>query len=72
VRARLPGGLATVEAGEEGWALVRLRAERLDWLPGMLAGLGLPFVVAEPAELRAAVRTWAEGIAAGNRASDPG
>jgi predicted DNA-binding transcriptional regulator YafY len=70
VRARLPRGLATVEAGEDGWALVRLRAERLDWLPGLLAGLGLPFVVAEPAELRAAVRTWAEGIAAGN--GDPG
>jgi len=66
VRARFPGGLVTVEAAEEGWALVRLRAERLDWVPGVLAGLGLPFVVEEPAELRAAVRTWAERIVAWN------
>ena len=66
VRARFPRGLATVEAAEEGWALVRLRAERLDWVPGLLAGLGLPFVVEEPAELRDAVRTWAERIAAWN------
>ena len=68
VRARFPGGLATVEAAEEDWALVRLRAERLDWVPGVLAGLGLPFVVEEPTELRDAVRTWAERIVAGNGA----
>jgi len=71
VAARLPRGLATIEPaeGEEGCVLVRLRAERLDWLPGLLGGLGLPFTVEEPAELRDAVRAWAEEIAAGNAVS---
>jgi predicted DNA-binding transcriptional regulator YafY len=67
VRSRLPRGIATVDAddgGDAGWVVVRLRAERLDWLPGVLAGLGLPFVVEEPAELRDVVRAWAERLAA--------
>ncbi|GAB2578702.1 transcriptional regulator [Paractinoplanes abujensis] len=63
VRARLPRGLATVEPGaEHGWVVVRLRAERLDWLPGVLGGLRLPFVVREPAELGDLVRTWARNL----------
>jgi predicted DNA-binding transcriptional regulator YafY len=70
VSARLPRGLATIEpAAEEGWVLVRLRAERLDWLPGVLGGLGLSFAVVEPAELRDAVRVWAEQVAAWNGVS---
>ncbi|WP_433088914.1 helix-turn-helix transcriptional regulator [Dactylosporangium sp. CA-052675] len=66
VRARLPHGIAAVEPdADDGpdWVLVRLRAERLDWIPGVLAGLGLPFVVREPAHLRDMVRAWAERIA---------
>jgi predicted DNA-binding transcriptional regulator YafY len=66
VRSRLPRGLATVEPAEAEWVSVRLRAERLDWLPGVLAGLGLPFVVTEPAELKDLVRAWAERLAAWN------
>ncbi|WP_433796688.1 helix-turn-helix transcriptional regulator [Actinoplanes sp. CA-252034] len=64
VRDALPRELATVERGDEdGWVLVRLRAERLDWLPGVLAGLGRPFVIREPAELREVVRAWAGRVA---------
>lgn len=68
VRERLPSGLAVVEPDAEfgaGWVVARLRAERLDWLPALLAGLGRPFLVREPAELRDVVRAWAERVAAG-------
>jgi hypothetical protein len=64
VRSHLPRGLAVVTDGGEGRAVVRLRAERLDWLPAVLAGLGRPFVIHEPPELREAVRAWATRIAA--------
>ncbi|WP_250002675.1 YafY family protein [Actinoplanes sp. M2I2] len=62
VRARLPRGLAVVEPSADG-ALVRLRAERLDWIPGLLAGLELPFEVLEPPGLRDVVRSWATRFA---------
>ncbi|MGK5684214.1 helix-turn-helix transcriptional regulator [Actinoplanes sp. URMC 104] len=71
VAARLPRGLATVEPGDPGWVLVRLRAERLDWLPGVLAGVGLPFVIREPAELREVVHAWARRVAACAAAVSP-
>jgi hypothetical protein len=38
---------------------VELRAERLDWLPAVLAGLDAPFTVDRPAELRQLVRDLA-------------
>ncbi|HEX5204125.1 MAG TPA: WYL domain-containing protein [Actinoplanes sp.] len=60
VRGRLPRGLATVEPEGAEWVRVRLRAERLDWLPGVLVGLGMPFEIAEPAELR---ELWADRLA---------
>lgn len=62
VRAKLPRGIATVEPERPGWVEVTLRAERLDWLPPVLAGLGSPFVVREPAQLRDLVRTWAQRV----------
>jgi predicted DNA-binding transcriptional regulator YafY len=35
---------------------VRIRAERLDWIPGLLVGIGRKFVVDHPDELRVLVR----------------
>lgn len=53
VRARIPSGLALVEeADEAGWVRMRLHAERLDWVPALLAGLDRPFLIEEPAALR--------------------
>jgi predicted DNA-binding transcriptional regulator YafY len=69
VRMRMPGSIATIEpaAGEPGWVRVRWRAERLDWVASVLAGLDLPFAIEEPDELRERVRalatqltSWAE------------
>jgi predicted DNA-binding transcriptional regulator YafY len=83
VRARLPAGLATVREvlperdGGSGGAVrprvrVRLRAERLDWVPSVLAGLDLPFVIEEPEELRGHVRALAERLAeAADAVADP-
>ncbi|MBB2947661.1 putative DNA-binding transcriptional regulator YafY [Actinoplanes lutulentus] len=62
---RLPRGLATVEPdADPEWVVVKLRAERLDWIPALLAGLDLPFTIRQPPELRAVVREWAQQIAA--------
>lgn len=53
VAARIPRGIATVEAvGSAGRVRVRFRAEHLDWIPGMLARLELPFVVEGPPALQ--------------------
>jgi predicted DNA-binding transcriptional regulator YafY len=70
VRARLPAGIATVEdlpadparGGE--WVRVRLRAERLDWVPALLAGLNRPFVIEYPDALRDRVHALARQLAA--------
>lgn len=66
VQARFPAGIAAVEgaADDQGWVSVQLRAERLDWVPGVLVGLGLPFVVQGPDELRDLLRSLAEQLVA--------
>ncbi|GAA2207510.1 WYL domain-containing protein [Nonomuraea monospora] len=79
LRTRLPAGVAQIEAapspgGEagigavpdlrgEGWLRVRLRVERLDWLPGVLASLDRPFVIERPDELRALILALADRLA---------
>ncbi|MFF7145826.1 helix-turn-helix transcriptional regulator [Streptomyces nodosus] len=72
IRARLPAGVASLEehepaAGEdratERWLRVELRAERLDWLPPVLASLDRPFVIEHPAELRDLVTALADRLA---------
>jgi predicted DNA-binding transcriptional regulator YafY len=65
VRMRLPGPVATIDQadGEPGWVRVRWRAERLDWVPSVLAGLDRPFVIDKPDELRDRVRTLAAQLA---------
>ncbi|WP_046731679.1 helix-turn-helix transcriptional regulator [Streptomyces humi] len=72
IRARLPAGVASLEehepaAGEdrttERWLRVELRAERLDWLPAVLAALDRPFVIERPDELRDLVVALADRLA---------
>ncbi|CAL9530768.1 WYL domain-containing protein [Streptomyces sp. R1] len=48
--------------GAEPWCQVEIRAERLDWLPGLLASLDRPFVVERPDELRALVADLADRL----------
>ncbi|MFC9688221.1 helix-turn-helix transcriptional regulator [Kribbella sp. NPDC056951] len=51
VRRRIPLGLAVVTPLDADEVRVELRAERLDWVPALLAGLDRPFVIEQPAEL---------------------
>ncbi|MCU1679826.1 MAG: Helix-turn-helix type 11 domain protein [Amycolatopsis sp.] len=65
IRTRLPASVATVaELPSETapWVRVELRAERLDWLPAVLASLDLPFVIERPAELRDLVVALADRL----------
>ena len=66
VTGLFPPGLVTVDDGpvEPGWSRVRMRAERLDWVPGVLAGVRVPFQVEGPDALREMVRTLADRLAA--------
>jgi predicted DNA-binding transcriptional regulator YafY len=73
VRARLPASVASVreiapgadaDPATERWLLVELRAERLDWLPAVLASLDRPFVIEGPDELRDLVVAFADRLAA--------
>ncbi|MGW2426027.1 helix-turn-helix transcriptional regulator [Streptomyces sp. NPDC001709] len=71
IRAHLPASVANLEeyarvAGEdratERWLRVELRAERLDWLPAVLASLDRPFVIERPDELRDLVIALADRL----------
>jgi predicted DNA-binding transcriptional regulator YafY len=64
VRAQLPPAVATVAplADDDTWVRVRIRAERLDWVPAVLAGLGRRLVVEQPEELRVLVRGLARQL----------
>jgi predicted DNA-binding transcriptional regulator YafY len=70
VSARLPAGLATVcelpgpAEGDARWVRVQLRAERLEWVPALLASLDRPFVIERPDALREHVRALADRLAA--------
>ena len=81
IRARLPASVAIIaelpSAGgadpqTEPWFRVELRAERLDWLPALLASLDRPFVVERPDELRDLIAALADRLAASARRSAPG
>ena len=63
IRTRLPASVATIEEPPDGVAPGRLRAERLDWVPGVLALLDRPFVIERPDELRDLVRELAGRLA---------
>ncbi|MGW3105475.1 helix-turn-helix transcriptional regulator [Streptomyces sp. NPDC001100] len=64
IRGHLPAAIATVTPPDEGtdWVQVRIRAERLDWIPPVLAALDRPFVVERPAALRDLVRALARRL----------
>jgi hypothetical protein len=66
VRARLPAGLATIEELPAGPAQVRvrLRVQRLDWVPSLLAWLDRPFVIEHPDALRDHVHALAHRLTA--------
>ncbi|MFD7391564.1 helix-turn-helix transcriptional regulator [Streptomyces sp. NPDC059852] len=80
IRAHLPASVAVLEdpGGTEGqdatdgpWLRVELRAERLEWLPPVLAALDRPFVVERPAALRDLVTALADRLAASARRTSP-
>jgi predicted DNA-binding transcriptional regulator YafY len=54
LRRRVPPHVAELTEGPGG-VLMRCRAQSLDGMAFMLAGLGHPFTVLRPAELRAAI-----------------
>jgi predicted DNA-binding transcriptional regulator YafY len=71
VLAALPPGIATVhdlDAADpdvgRGWVRVRIQADRLEWLPAVLAGLAHPFVVEGPEELKVLVQRLARRLEA--------
>ncbi|RZT79390.1 putative DNA-binding transcriptional regulator YafY [Micromonospora violae] len=76
IRARLPASVASVEESPsradadpetERWLRVELWAERLDWLPPVLASLDQPFVIERPDELRGLVIALADRLATSAR-----
>ncbi|MFI5976140.1 helix-turn-helix transcriptional regulator [Streptomyces sp. NPDC051452] len=79
IRAHLPASVASLEeehepTRQEGrtaerWIRVELRAERLDWLPPVLAAIGRPFVIERPDELRDLVVALADRLASYARQS---
>jgi hypothetical protein len=55
----------------DGWLRVEVRAERLDWLPPVLASLDRPFVIERPDELRGLVVALADRLTASARRVPP-
>ncbi|MFH8346721.1 helix-turn-helix transcriptional regulator [Streptomyces sp. NPDC018045] len=62
LRTRLPAGIAALSDDGPAWVRVHIRAERLDWIPPLLAALDRPFVIERPAELRDLVRALARRL----------
>ncbi|MFD6281259.1 helix-turn-helix transcriptional regulator [Streptomyces sp. NPDC060209] len=72
IRAHLPAAVASLEEHEpaagddrtpERWWRAEIRAERLDWLPPVLASIDRPFVIERPDELRDLVAALADRLA---------
>jgi predicted DNA-binding transcriptional regulator YafY len=59
---RLPGTLAEL-LDANGRTLLRMRVSSLDWMAGLLAGLGCDFTIERPEELRASVDELARRLA---------
>ncbi len=80
IRTRLPASVAIVAEAEsvstadsktEHWSRVDLRTHQLDWLPAVLAGLDLPFIIERPDELRDLVVALASRLAHSARRRSP-
>jgi len=63
LRRHLPPSVAAVTELDDGWLDIQLRAERLDWIPPVLAAMDRPFVVDRPAALRDLVRALVSRLA---------
>jgi predicted DNA-binding transcriptional regulator YafY len=59
---RFPPTLAQIEAAPGGRTTLRLGADSLDWVAGLLAGVGHDFEVRHPPELRDALAALAERL----------
>jgi predicted DNA-binding transcriptional regulator YafY len=66
-RRRIPGTLAQLSE-EDGSTALRMRVGSLDWAASLLAGLGCPFSVRAPAELRSSVAELSQRLADWSRA----
>jgi predicted DNA-binding transcriptional regulator YafY len=64
---RFPPTLVELEPAEDEATLLRMRAESLDWVAGLLAGAGCDFTIRRPAELRESVRALAARLSSGTR-----
>lgn len=69
IRAHLPPSIAVLERlsrtdDDETWWRVSISAERLDWIPGVLVGLGCPFLIEAPNELRGLAEDAAQRLLA--------
>ncbi|WP_199191550.1 helix-turn-helix transcriptional regulator [Amycolatopsis sp. CA-126428] len=65
IRSVFPASVATLEELDPGtsWVRARIRAQRLEWIPPLLAALDRPFVVEQPDALRDLVRALASRLA---------
>jgi predicted DNA-binding transcriptional regulator YafY len=65
IRSVLPPSVAKLEEIDPGtsWVRARIRAQRLEWIPPLLAALDRPFVVEQPDALRDLVRALASRLA---------
>ena len=66
VAGRVPATLAELEADDSGTRL-KMRADSLDWVAGVLAGLGADFRVIHPDELRQHLESLASRLRASAR-----
>jgi predicted DNA-binding transcriptional regulator YafY len=62
-RERFPPTLAELEPAGRN-TILRMRADSLDWVAGLLAGASCEFEIRRPDELRDSVRTLAERLRA--------
>jgi predicted DNA-binding transcriptional regulator YafY len=63
VRERVPPQVGRVEDGQDGWCVLEVGGDDLDWLAVHIAALGFEAEVLQPAELKAAAARLADRLA---------